>query len=61
MVCANWILTVFAVATFIFVVAPGILGSETQWVVAIIAILTVVVTWTMVDCRICKTKPVRKR
>jgi len=48
-------LTVFALATFVFVVAPGILGaSATQWVVAIIAILTVIVSWTMVDCRVCK-------
>jgi hypothetical protein len=54
MVCANIILTLAAILTFLFAVWPG-LGGEmvTRWVVGIAAVVVVVVAWTGVKCKYC--------
>lgn len=58
MTCANWILTILAVLNFLFVVWPGIGGST--WVILITSILVIIVSWTMVECKACKTTKKKK-
>ncbi|MBW3000110.1 hypothetical protein KY339_05550 [Candidatus Woesearchaeota archaeon] len=55
MVCANVLLTIAAILTFLFVVWPAALAGEmvTRWVVGIAAVVVVVVAWTGVKCKYC--------
>ena len=54
MVCANILLTIAAILTFLFAVWPGLAGEMvTRWVVGIAAVVVVVVAWTGVKCKYC--------
>jgi len=57
MTCANWTLSLFAAVIFVATMWPNIIGAvASKWVVLILALLTILVAWIMVDCRCCKTK-----
>jgi len=59
MTCANIILTIFAILNFLFVVWPGIAGAT--WVILITSVLTIIIAWTMVECKACKAAPKKKK
>ena len=57
MVCANIFLTVAALITFFFGVWPPIGGETLQmWMLVISSVATLILAWTMVDCKACKNK-----
>lgn len=58
MTCSNWILTVFAVAIFVFTMWPEMMGIvATKWVVGIAVIVILIVAWTGVKCTYCEKMP----
>jgi len=66
MCCANWLLSVAAVAIFVFAVWPNIVGAEVaKWIIAIAAVIVLICAWTGCKCKYCekteKTTAKRKR
>lgn len=62
MTCMNCLLTVLAVAIFVFTVWPEILGaSAATWVVAIAAIIILIVAWFGVTCKPCEAAKKKKK
>lgn len=58
MTCSNWMLSILAVVVFIFALWPGIAGvTVTKWIVGIAAVLILIISWTGVECKMCKKKP----
>lgn len=57
MTCANTLLSILAIVNFLFVVWPKFGGAT--WVVLITSVLTLIIAWTMVECKACKSKPIR--
>ena len=62
MTCANWKLTVLAVAILVITFFPTIVSATVgKWIVGISTILILVITWTLVECKVCKDKKKGKK
>jgi len=61
MTCAKIGLTILAAVILVFTLWPQIASqSVNQWVVSILAILVVVLTWVGTECRFCMDRPKMK-
>ncbi len=57
MTCANVILTILSLAVLFVAIWPNVLGSTaSMWTGIVSAVLILVVTWTITDCKICSAQ-----
>ncbi len=60
MTCANWLLTIAAVLILILQFWDVLSASATMWVTVVAAVVVLIVTWTMVECKVCKIAKKKK-
>ena len=54
MTCANWMLTVGAALIIVLSFWPEFVGaSASKWVIVVTAVVMLVITWTIVECKPC--------
>jgi len=54
MTCTNWLLTIGSVLILAITFWPDFLGANaSMWVIVVTAVLMLIITWTMVECKPC--------
>ena len=62
MTCTNWLLTVLAVVLLAVTFWPNVVGaSVVKWVVVAVAVIVIIVAWTMVECKPCRLAGEQKK